>query len=1150
MRLINQVRLEFREGTSDKVYEVDLCEVGPDQFVVNFRYGRRGTTLRDGSKTPAPVTQARAQAIFDSLVAEKRGKGYHVAGRGVPQATTPVSPPPPQIPASLPPAPVVPGPAPADRDLEREAAQAAATPCPECGRPRRVFRVKKGGPNQGRLFLKCSDAQCGSFEWAPTPAAVPAPVAAPAAQAGTGARAQGVLDRLRRGYQPPPRGRAAEKDWRLSRAIWRAGEMGLREAEPLLLDLLGQTLQNKARRRGFKQNEVDQLLGSRFLSHHTRRWGPARWSESFAPPDDLLLYAIAWSLGRCGSAASVPALRNLCGEEWQPIGRIATAALLLLLEGAQRMMLVEELTNHLPEPLRAPARSGPAEVFGQAQQEYCAGKDAQPAFLEILYQIDNANVRPALLDMLRTVPIRSAYFQPLRHIFKIAEMRRDGEVFGILAHRFETEPVGESKFRAQVRVTTCYNNRISQESTTISPFTQGTRSYLRLRVWRTLDRLGALDDPDYVRLAVGVLLPFTDADADEPAVVRRSFYRCRCWAFNQILYHNSARYQVMQRGHVFVCRRPYDPGGREAAQREEAYPHLWQAQPEAVLRLLDASRCGPVHRFGVKVLRACPDFCRQLPVPTLARLLELPYAVTQELGLELAVHRYDPDHPDLELVLALSHSGLSLARAQARQWIDQQRHLFTGDLSFLAALAGSRQAETRGYARQLLRQTSFTPEKAEELIGRVVVLIRSFTAGEGERARDTARTLQQVFAAAMRRIGLPVILDLLGHPLPEVRQFAGELVAAHETFANRPPEDLLVRLLQDGDASVRGVGIRLLGQLPELTLKENLQLLVALSRHELADFRANIRPVVKRLADADPAFGRRIALLFAEALLVPGAPEGVPSHTARVLREDLSAHLRGIPTPTIWKLLQARSSVAQEVGGLLLAANVKADDLSLAEIVKLASHDILSVREAAWQFCRSSLDRLKKDMDTTVRLVDAKWEDSRQFAFGLLRDAFLRNELSVAILVSLCDSVRPDVQQFGREMITRLFADQDGPEYALKLAEHPSPSMQMFAANFLERYAGDNPERLRELAFYFHSVLARVNQGRVAKDRVLNYIQKVSQSSVESAAVVAEVLGRLSATVAVGDRARAIEILTGIQTAHPEVAMPLRVLPVEVRHGV
>src|SRR4051812_25310266 len=173
MRLLNQVRLEFREGTSDKVYEVDLCEVGPGQFVVNFRYGRRGSALRDGSKTPAPVSQAKAQQLFDSLVAEKRGKGY----QDIPGTTTPAAavPTPAARPAPLPAQPAPPPPAPAavpppaatpaanDRDLELEWAQAAVTPCPLCGQPRRAFRVKKAGPNHGKLFYKCGDQECGSF---------------------------------------------------------------------------------------------------------------------------------------------------------------------------------------------------------------------------------------------------------------------------------------------------------------------------------------------------------------------------------------------------------------------------------------------------------------------------------------------------------------------------------------------------------------------------------------------------------------------------------------------------------------------------------------------------------------------------------------------------------------------------------------------------------------------------------------------------------------------------------------------------------------------------------------------------------------------------------------------------------------------------
>ena len=45
MRLIRQSLLWYKEGNSDKVYEIDLCEVGADKYVVNFRYGRRGAAV-------------------------------------------------------------------------------------------------------------------------------------------------------------------------------------------------------------------------------------------------------------------------------------------------------------------------------------------------------------------------------------------------------------------------------------------------------------------------------------------------------------------------------------------------------------------------------------------------------------------------------------------------------------------------------------------------------------------------------------------------------------------------------------------------------------------------------------------------------------------------------------------------------------------------------------------------------------------------------------------------------------------------------------------------------------------------------------------------------------------------------------------------
>lgn len=75
MKLIKQKKLYFSEGKSDKVYEVDLCE-NQDLFVVNFRYGRRGSNLREGTKTVFPVVYEEAEKIFNNLVESKERKGY------------------------------------------------------------------------------------------------------------------------------------------------------------------------------------------------------------------------------------------------------------------------------------------------------------------------------------------------------------------------------------------------------------------------------------------------------------------------------------------------------------------------------------------------------------------------------------------------------------------------------------------------------------------------------------------------------------------------------------------------------------------------------------------------------------------------------------------------------------------------------------------------------------------------------------------------------------------------------------------------------------------------------------------------------------------------------------------------------------------
>jgi bifunctional non-homologous end joining protein LigD len=75
--------LYYREGSSDKVYQVELAPMG-GLFLVNFAFGRRGSTLNTGTKTPAPVDEAKAKEIFAKLVREKKAKGYTEGADGTP----------------------------------------------------------------------------------------------------------------------------------------------------------------------------------------------------------------------------------------------------------------------------------------------------------------------------------------------------------------------------------------------------------------------------------------------------------------------------------------------------------------------------------------------------------------------------------------------------------------------------------------------------------------------------------------------------------------------------------------------------------------------------------------------------------------------------------------------------------------------------------------------------------------------------------------------------------------------------------------------------------------------------------------------------------------------------------------------------------
>src|ERR1035437_4825241 len=87
MTQTERITLYYREGSSDKVYQASIEPQG-QLFLVNFAYGRRGSTMTTGTKNQTPVDYDSAKSIYDKLVREKKAKGYTEGPEGTPYQHT------------------------------------------------------------------------------------------------------------------------------------------------------------------------------------------------------------------------------------------------------------------------------------------------------------------------------------------------------------------------------------------------------------------------------------------------------------------------------------------------------------------------------------------------------------------------------------------------------------------------------------------------------------------------------------------------------------------------------------------------------------------------------------------------------------------------------------------------------------------------------------------------------------------------------------------------------------------------------------------------------------------------------------------------------------------------------------------------------
>ncbi|PRY44106.1 WGR domain-containing protein [Spirosoma oryzae] len=1061
MKLIKQIKLYFKEGNSDKVYEVDLCDVGSEQYVVNFRFGRRGATLKEGTKTPKPVALLAAENYFNSLEVEKRKKGYQ---------------------------------------SEDE-----------------VFRPMPTGIVDDSKPQTCEAA---------------------------------ILKRLSALASGQTAFRTA---WKPSRVIWRAGQLRLIESVPFLIRLVD---------RG----------------------------------DEMQRYAALWSLGRCADPQAARTLQVYFSNQKyaDKIRRVAGEALLHVLKDDELWAHTQRIESRLPpsvqqalaEPDVATLTTLLADsVQNQSQPDY--------SMLEDLYTLtlNKPIIRAPLLNVLRTIPLKPGWFRHVRHILKMAELRDDFEVQGLLAYRFERttsffrKPAyyhyDEDSNDPSIYIA-ALGQRVRIRAELRKPesrlaYSNRTRSYLRKRLFRTLIQFGKQKSVDYVRLATAILLSYDKATDYRPphseitykwdqAQQRSILYTRQYPAYNNayllnwILYGGNDKLEIDYMG-LWHYRElvPYDTQvqldaqqavkpmegglfasllsrfsqllGKQATDttpehadtpapsvRDEYFPELWDQMPQAYVQLLLRARVDEVHAFAYQNLcqhAAYPAIDEKIDDQLLRQLLTSTFEIPARWGVELLRKRL-PHGADRSLVLLLLNSPFADVRKLGQEWIEQNSQPFVDDSGFVVAMLFSPHDELRRWMNRLLANVTLTATQQQVLIGRAVARLHTLTDNTAETNAligDATQSLLRYTADALPLLSQQVVAELLQLPVASIQAFAVRLLILKNS---QPSASVLGALLTSAYADVRLAGQQLYaGMVSGLT--------------------------------TDATYADELTELLVHALIRKEVAEGIHDELAMVLRGPLVTSVAKLDRATTLRLVYAHFRPAQELGLFMLDRYQNPHDLTIRQIIALGNHELLAIRQWCWNYFRQNVARIRYERDEAIRLLDATWEDTRQAAMAFFRHAFTETDWTPETLIGIADSVRPDVQAFGRELITHFFTDADGPEFLLKLSQHPAAAVQVFTTNYLERYATDQPDRLKALAFYFRSVLLRVQQSRTAKTRVFAFLRQEGLKSEDNARFVARILTDVSATAAIGDKASCIQIMRDLQQQFNELPLPIRQHQLEIR---
>ena len=1231
MKLIRQTLLNFKKGTSDKVYEVDIVETA-GEYLVNFRYGKYGANLREGSKTKSPVDLSQATKIADSLLVSKMNKGYVVLSGYDPINKVIVG---------------EEGGAPAekksessglDRDeqiiqrLNQFIEQKSAKAIDRYTLGRTIWkagelRIKDAVPVIEKILkddnVSKEPLDYYSILWA-------------FGRAGD-EKLLPLIDKFDKKLPDKTQYMLAEIKMALSAepAQFIPSHQAIDLAETVLkvsqYDEIEQmsfsTLDDKEREyvhhvldlHGVKadvesalsqlkiEDALDEHYAYKYLSEASAkivrdnqaayphlehaieklldektRYLTAKKAEKYKPDFDLYLSIVEnIDLNAVFKGDETTAGRARLGRlDWiwgndqgklkkavkktgkaKDIGRLfhRVEEYAEIISGATMEALTDEKVNHLHQILKD------ADVFDEVIKavDTLTLKDYRWSFINdhlslltrakyetnIIYElrqlfnhqfetlrvqalkpknalieahqqsvlslygqslVDEGYRAEALLTIKKT-PVKSPFTQTFRRLYKIAEFRDDADVLAILNYRVEATKPTPSNYWDDIP----------------KPFAKATKEYFRRRMVRTLRNVAKFQPVAYIDYAKAVLLQADDHD-EALAVYsdkKKLFHFPQLAALNFVLHHHSRRFT---KNYLGVWQ--FNERVKESA-RPEAYPALWDQAEGALLDLLLACQAKMVNDFALAKLSQKTDYIDNISKGDWIKLVQRPYENTAIVALD----HLQESLADIEVMTAVLASSFESLRRRALEVLDGES--LGENLDLLVLMLLSEHDDVSEFAKSYLytAQTHYTA-LSDRLLAELLVV------DEAQQANVLNRCEWLLLHPLKAKASLAAITPLLKRPELEYQLLASKLLEASDYSFDELAESYA--LMSDSEyPEIRAGAIALLAKLSTIEKIKHKDLLFKALLDENANLRQKSRKVIAGIDDQDfriETFDYVLPTFF-KAEPVDGFSDDMLELV--VVLEPMHST---VDANVLWRLLNAKSKLAEWVGAIILPAR-KAAEFSVKQLSMLSKNATFSVREWALDCFEADLSLSTDHFSDAIRILDNRWDDSRERAIEFFQKMFDESFWDSQKTIAVCDNVYPDVQRFGRDLVTRFFNQDQGEEYLIKLSQHPSTNVQLFVSGFLKEYATDQPRIILSLLPYFKTVLSQVNRGRLIKDRVISFLFDEAQKNGEVAKMVADLFSDQSISMVITDKMQYIKTLFKLQTQFTTIKTPVRVIEPEVR---